>query len=357
MQTRQKDIDNKKNTVKNQVLADQEHMKSCGYYALFEQATDAIMVTDLNGNFIDVNSSLCAMIGYTKDELLGKNVSAFIDKDDLKEKPIPYDMLLQGKNTFTERKAVHKDGSIIYLESNAKKCGDNQILVIARNISERKKTDADLQQKITDAVITAEENERQEIGQELHDNVNQLLATARLYIGIARQRIGKKNYELISEADTFIDIAINEIRNISHSLISPFIDEYGLLQAFDHLTTTIQKSSKLNIDKKIEIDENIIDDKLKLAIYRIVQEQLNNIIKYAKATTILISLKHDDDKVLLTIKDNGVGFDTSRSSTGIGLINIRTRASLFKGKLDITSSPGNGCTMKVVFQNPKKSKQ
>ena len=427
------------------------------------------------------------MIGYTKKELLGKNVSDFIEKEDLKEKPIPYDLLLQGENTFTERKVVHKDGSIIYLDSNAKKCGDDQILVIARNITGRKKTESILQkseanlktildntdtiyvlldkdlriicynsrarafaekelghnieiseyfldyfctekrpvlldymkevltgkhinyiagypqrgnstnwynvklfpisngsnkvygvmmavsditektlleqkfdeerilkqQEITDAVITAEENERHAIGQELHDNVNQLLATARLYIGIAKQRIGKKNYELISEADTFIDTAINEIRNLSHSLISPFIDEYGLLQALDHLTGTVSKGSMLMINKEIAIDENTIEVKLKLAIYRIVQEQLNNIIKYAKATAITISLNQHEDTVSLAVKDNGAGFDTSRSSKGMGLLNIRTRASLFKGRLNIISSPGNGCTMEVIFQNPK----
>src|SRR6187549_1067309 len=141
----QKDKTNNTIPLGNPVSADQEHLKSCGYYALFEQATDAIMVTDFNGNFIDVNSSLCAMIGYTKNELLGKNVSEFIDKEDLKEKPIPFDLLAEGKNTFIERKAVHKDGSIIYLDSNAKKCGDDRILVIARNITERKKTESILQ--------------------------------------------------------------------------------------------------------------------------------------------------------------------------------------------------------------------
>ena len=486
MKANTRDINNKKITTEKPVSASQKQKVSCddNYHALFEQATDAIMVTDFKGNFLDVNSSLCTMFGYTKDELLVLNIRSLLDEEDLKIHPIRFDLLAAGENILHERKMVHKNGTIIYVESNAQKFTENCILVIARNITERKRTegilkkseanlhtifdttdiiyvlmDKDLriisynprarvfaekelghhieiseyfldyfppekrpvlleymtavlagrqinyeisypqpgnlfnwyhvrlfpishgdnnvyglmmevsditektllgknleeerikkQQEITDAVITAEENERHEIGLELHDNVNQLLATSRLYIGIAKQRIGKKNFELISDADSFINTAINEIRNLSHSLISPFIDEYGLLQALDHLTGAIEKGSVLNIYKEIAVDENKLGDKLKLAIYRIVQEQLNNIIKYAKATTITISLTEEKDTLSLIVKDNGVGFDTSKSSKGIGLMNISTRASLFKGRLAIISSPGNGCMMKVTLQ-------
>lgn len=103
------------------------------------------MVTDFNGNFIDVNSSLCAMIGYTKEELLDMNVTDFINPNNLNENPIPFDLLALGKNTFTERIAIHKKGDIIYLESNAKKYGDDRIMVIARNITGRKINESTLQ--------------------------------------------------------------------------------------------------------------------------------------------------------------------------------------------------------------------
>ena len=476
----------------NPESAHQNHKPKCDYYSLFEQATDAILVTDFYGNLIDVNSSMCAMLGYTKEELLGKNVIALIDPTDLKEKPIRFDLLAQGKNTFTERKAVHKDGTIIYLESNAKECGKGQILVIARNITERKKTESILQEseanlqtilnntdtiyvlldkhlriisynararafaeqelehnirisdyfldyfsvkkrpvllrhlmaalqgkhinyeisypqagntpnwynvklfpisnggnevygvmmavsdisetvileqkleeerikkqtEITDAVITAEERERHAIGQELHDNINQLLLTARLYLGTAKkQSTNHQNEQLVNEAYTIIDKAITDIRNLSHSLISPFIDEYGLLQALDYLTEAVSKSSGLNIDSKIEVNESALGDKLKLAIYRIVQEQLTNVIKYAKATAVTITLKQDMNDVALSVKDNGVGFDTLKTPKGTGFVNMRTRASLFEGKLDIDSSPGNGCTVRLRLKNNPNSKR
>jgi two-component system, sporulation sensor kinase E len=139
---------NKKISHEKPVLAkDQQEVKNCNdnYHALFEQATDAIMVTDFNGDFIDVNSSLCTMFGYTKEELLTLNVKALLDPERLKIQPIRFDLLEAGENVCNERKMVHKNGRIIYVEANAKKFVEDRILVIARDITERKKVEMVLQ--------------------------------------------------------------------------------------------------------------------------------------------------------------------------------------------------------------------
>ena len=162
----------------------------------------------------------------------------------------------------------------------------------------------------------------------MHDNVNQLLATARLFIGLAKETEIKMQFPIVSEADKLIDAAITEIRNLSHSLISPFIDDYGLVEALEHLTGSVSIGSMLPIDKEIEIDENSMEQKLKLTIYRIIQEQLNNILKYAKATCVKIKLVQYGGDINLVIKDNGAGFNTAISSKGIGLMNIRTRLTV-----------------------------
>jgi PAS domain S-box-containing protein len=457
------------------------------YHSLFEQATDAIMVTDLNGNFKDVNSALCAMFGYTKEELLNLNVRALLDPEHIREHPLRYDLLAAGKNVFNERKMVHKNGRIIYVEANAKKYIDNRVIVIARDITERRRTEgilqkseADLQTifattdtiyvlmdhglriisynaraasfaqkelghsieisehfldyfpeekrpallahmqagltgknihydvsypqpdgscswyhvkifpisrgcdhvyglmmavsditekivleqkleeerikkqlELTDAVITAEENERHAISLELHDNVNQLLATSRIYLGIAKNADLAKKNQLIDKTDKLIDLASNETRNLSHSLISPFLEQYGLVEAVDYLVETILNGSTVIIHKDMkEVDGNGIPEKLKLSIYRIMQEQLINILKYARASNIYINLGRENDRLILSIKDDGTGFDTSAKSSGIGLLNIRTRASLFKGSMNIISSSGNGCELIVSFHYP-----
>jgi signal transduction histidine kinase len=90
---------------------------------------------------------------------------------------------------------------------------------------------------------------------------------------------------------------------------------------------------------------------MKLAIYRIIQEQFNNIIKYAKASKVVLSLTNDDNNTIsLSLKDNGVGFDVSKKSKGVGLTNMRVRASLFKGEVVMISSPNNGCELQASFR-------
>jgi PAS domain S-box-containing protein len=109
------------------------------YRALFEQASDAIMITDHNGDFLDVNSSLCKMFGYTKEELLGANISALIDPQELKTDPIQFKAILAGVPILRERRMLHKNGTIIEVEANVKLIPDGRVLAIARDITERKR--------------------------------------------------------------------------------------------------------------------------------------------------------------------------------------------------------------------------
>jgi PAS domain S-box-containing protein len=109
------------------------------YKALIEQASDAIMITDSRGNFIDVNTSFCNQFGYTKGELMGLNISKVIDAEQLKTDPVRFDLLLAGQTISRERKMVHKNSTIIEVEANVKLLPDGRLLAIARNITERKK--------------------------------------------------------------------------------------------------------------------------------------------------------------------------------------------------------------------------
>jgi signal transduction histidine kinase len=206
------------------------------------------------------------------------------------------------------------------------------------------------QMEITNAVITAEENERRRIGLELHDNVNQVLAAAQLFVGLAKISVGNKHVCYLVEVDKHISAAINEIRNLSHSMTPPLVDETGLKDSLGYLLELISKTTHLSIEAEIEIDERFISNKFKTAIYRIVQEQLNNILKHARARNISLKLTQAGTQTVLSIKDDGIGFDTSLKPQGIGLMNIRTRALLINGKVHINSSPGNGFELIVDFK-------
>ncbi len=116
------------------------------YRSLIEQASDAIMITDQQGNFVDVNSAFCKQLGYSKEEILLLNASQVIDPEQLKNKPIRFDLINAGESVLNERRMIHKDGTIVEVEANVKLLPDGRILAIARDIRERKIVENELRQ-------------------------------------------------------------------------------------------------------------------------------------------------------------------------------------------------------------------
>jgi two-component system sensor histidine kinase UhpB len=221
------------------------------------------------------------------------------------------------------------------------------------DITERKKLEKELadqqlnQQKlITETTILAQEKERNEIGKELHDNINQILATVKLYHGM--MRTNKNDPELLTKASEYVNDAIEEIRKLSKSLVSPTLGNITLKQALTDLVDEINKTHTLVIRLNYKVEEGkIIGSKKELMIYRVVQEQINNILKHAEAENATIELESKGSNLLLTISDDGVGFDTSERAKGIGLQNIRSRVEFYSGKLNIISAPDEGCKFKI----------
>jgi PAS domain S-box-containing protein len=232
------------------------------------------------------------------------------------------------------------------------------VLLVATDITENVRMEKALEiertkkeKEITDAVLVAQEKERKNIGGELHDNVNQILASSLLYLNMVK-RESAEAHPYINESEMLIRSAIQEIRKLSHALIAPSLRESELTEALDKIIDTAGKTGILHIEKDLgTFNENLVPEKLKLNIYRIVQEQFNNIIKYAHANTIQLKLVHDGNNLILQIKDDGIGFDPEKKSDGVGLMNMKTRASLHNGHLRIVSSPGQGCELTVKFEN------
>ena len=205
------------------------------------------------------------------------------------------------------------------------------------------------QKHITEAVLRTQENERSELGKELHDNINQMLAASKMFLGIALNRDEPKRDFLVKSREN-IAMAIEEIRKLSKTLITPHLKEIGLKESIKELVTDflLLNKIKVQVDTR-KLDENILSREQKIAIYRIIQEQLNNISKYAHASTVEIRLKNEDGRILLEIADNGKGFDTKARRKGVGITNIISRAELYNGDVHIDSEPGKGCKMEIVL--------
>ena len=209
------------------------------------------------------------------------------------------------------------------------------------------------QRVITEATIKGQENEREQLGRELHDNINQILATSKLYLDHALSSPPVKE-DIIQKSKGFISQAIEEIRRLSKALLPPTMEEFGLINALNELVETICLSGQFHIKREWDdFEEQVLQKDQKLTIYRILQEQLNNIIKHACAKNVTVTLrlieKNEKRNVELLIKDDGRGFNPSKKRNGVGLRNIISRAELFGGTVVIQSEPGQGCELKVVF--------
>jgi PAS domain S-box-containing protein len=223
--------------------------------------------------------------------------------------------------------------------------------ITERKALERKllRQEVNKQKIIAQAVVDAQEKERAEIGKELHDNVNQILSTAKLYLELAKTD-HKQKEELIKRSADSIFHAINEIRHISRALVPPSVKDLGLIDSIRDLVESLKMTKVLQVKFTHKGNfEKEVDDKQKLMLFRIIQEQVNNVLKHAEATKLVIDISIDDRTISLSVADNGKGFDKGkvRVKKGVGLGNIESRTHLFNGKVVIDTEPGKGCKLFV----------
>ena len=213
------------------------------------------------------------------------------------------------------------------------------------------------QKLITEVTINAQEKERNELAKELHDNINQMLAIVKMYLNVAKDDKSATD-DMVDRCCTIVEQAIEEIRKLSKSLLSPSLGDIGIFEALNDLVQEMILSRQFNVNLDLENrDSQTLDSNIELMLYRIVQEQLNNIIKYAHAKEVKITLKINPEIIFLSISDNGNGFDTKKKGNGIGLKNIRSRVEFYNGKININSSPGNGCIIDITIPIPKEADQ
>ena len=242
---------------------------------------------------------------------------------------------------------IRADGSTAKVFGRASIIRDDEgkayrMIGVIHDLSRQKELEEKLEQEIRlkvkqieEATEDAKDMERSDIGKELHDNVNQLLGTSRMYLDIAK-REGGNNQMYVSRSSEYILTAIEEIRKLTKGMTTDIIKNLGLCEAIKNLTQDTMEASSIKISYILKrFVESSVSDKFKQNVFRIVQEQLNNILKHANATQVAITLSQTKKVILLNITDNGLGFDTAKAQRGIGIVNIKSRAAAYSGKADL----------------------
>jgi PAS domain S-box-containing protein len=255
------------------------------------------------------------------------------------------------------------DGTLAHVIIRANILRDNtgkaiRMIGVIHDISKMQKLEATLNREIkinksqlTEAVVEAKETERSDIGKELHDNVNQLLGASMLYLDMARKDVKNGEIYLIHSSEYMFN-AIEEIRKLTKGLITDTIKDFGLCAAIEDIARDTMEASPVKIHCKLQPSlERAMSDKFKMNAFRIVQAQLNNILKHASASDVHITMSEKKAEFALSISDNGVGFDNTKKSnhTGIGISNIISRAESYRGKARFITGPGKGCKLVIKF--------
>ncbi|MEJ7912119.1 MAG: histidine kinase [Chitinophagaceae bacterium] len=197
-------------------------------------------------------------------------------------------------------------------------------------------------------IIKAQEEERNRWAQELHDNICQVLTVSKLYL---EEITTMYPDQLIVKTKDMVQGSLNDIRQLSASLKPPAFGSINLHESIEELHGNIARVSTFRfLLRTEELDEGLLNEDHKLMIYRIVQEQLNNITKYAEAREVRVQLWNNDNQFFIKVTDDGVGCNIKEVKSGIGLRNIQNRLQVFNGSMHLEGAPGHGCTLEGSFE-------
>ena len=332
------------------------------FKALVHNSNDLIVILDASGVFTYASENAKTFLGYELDELVGKNAFHFIPQEDLEKVMTEFTKVVDNREKAkgVSHRFLTGSGNWIWLESKGiNHLTDpviNGVIINARDVTDRIRLQQKLEEElatrqllITKAAITAQERERSHVGLELHDNVNQVLTTVKLYQELCLSGIGDKD-QLIRKSVELLQESINEIRSLSKRLSAPTLGKIKMHDSVKELLDAIAATGKLAIRfQAVQMANKEVEPELHLALYRILQEHLTNVLKHAKATSVDVKLSGKNGLLALDVTDDGVGFDTTKKRSGIGITNMRTRAESLGGKFVLNSMPGKGTSLSVTF--------
>lgn len=331
------------------------------YRNLISKSLDGIIMTNAEGVITYSGPSVTQVSGFKPEDLLGRNIFEFVHPDDKGEAFEAFKSEVSGESTsrYLEFRILNVEGHWVWMSLRAHNLLNDPVfkslVIYFSDITEQRKLSQQLidqeiqkQKLLTEATITGQEKERQQIGKELHDNINQHLTTARLYLEVANEKATGEIQELIRLSLKNIGGMIKEIRTLSQSLVPPTLGDIGLVESIQELCDSLKRAHTFSIDfVSRHFEESAITEIMKLMLFRIIQEQVNNIIRHSHATEVHIKLQSDAESVILSIQDNGTGFDQEKTRKGMGLNNIASRAALMGGRADIKAGPGEGCILTI----------
>lgn len=353
------DLYRRQSIVTEQLSQSEKH-----YRELFESAHDAIWVHDLEGNILSANKATEMLTGYSSKQLSGLNVREILSPEGLQIAREVRRSLLKGQTMPQpyEQRLIRRDGTeaTLTLTTNlVSRDGQPQAFQnIARDITEQKRMQENLRSYVHQ-ITRAQEEERLRIAHELHDSSAQnLIAMLHRLENFLRDQTElpvEKARELWAFHEQIKD-TLQEIRGLSRNLRPSILDDVGLLSALHLIVRELKTEYGIEASLHVQGVERRFPQEVELLLFRVVQEALRNIGKHSRASNAEVSIKFEESKTTVIVRDNGTGFqlpvkisDLSRSGK-LGLVGMEERVQLLNGSLKVESEPGKGTS--VIVEAP-----
>lgn len=348
-----------KDRIENEYLQSQIRFRT-----VFEESVIGKKIIDDQLRIIKVNKALLRILGYREEEMLGKQITDFCHPDFVAHwKKMQHTIWTTNMASFSfDTRPVKKNGitvwvhvTTILIEDNSEKLG----YTILEDISERKELERlrdlfqeqEQRQKIAETILNTQEEERRRVAESLHNGLGQLLYGVKLSLAkIDLKETGDlvENRRALQYTDALLADSIKECRRISHDLTPLMLEEHGLKDAVKDICC--QLSGHVRFDNCIVGLIQRIDRFLEVAIYRIIQELMLNIVKHAEASHASVNIDEEQTTIRIQVVDNGKGFDAGDTQgRGIGLQTIQDKVTLLSGTLNISSAKGEGTTVRITI--------
>jgi two-component system, NarL family, sensor histidine kinase UhpB len=330
------------------------------YRAIFEQAPVGIAHIGLDGKWSKTNQKFAQIVGYSPEELVLLSYVDLTHPDDLPQS-LELDKQVIEDNTVSisfEKRYIRKDGEYVWVNVTRSAIRSQSgitlyYLSIIEDISHRKQSEAALRE-LTRHLQTAREDERACIAREIHDELGGVLAAVKFDLStpvrqndLDQSGIARRNQETIK----LVDHAIIALRRIMAALRPSVLDDLGLWAALEWQAAEFKSRMKIETAFSLKGAEKEVEPNRATALFRMVQEALNNVAKHAQATEVSVTATTSDDNIIITIRDNGCGIKKEEKSKAksFGILGMQERAQAFGGIIKITGRPGEGTTVSIKF--------